>query len=113
MGKPLHPRCKILDETLIGIIGERSERDLAGLFTQDSRYICIYYIPYALTVHFPITSSMRYQPIFHTLYFTLHCTRLLNNVILTTVIVMAEILNGRVGTYKCSVERVRHVICYT
>ena len=79
--------------------------------SQDFRYICIYYIPYTLTVHFPITSSMRYQP--NILYFTLHCTRLLNNVVLTTVTVMAEILNGRVGTCKCSVERVRYVICYT
>ena len=68
MGKPLldpYLRCKILDETLIGIIGKRSERDLSGLFTH---IICIYYIPYALTVHFPITSSVKYQPIFHTSY---------------------------------------------
>ena len=63
----------------------------------------IYYIPYVLTVHFPMTLSMRYQPTFHTLYFTLHCACVLNNVVLTTVIEMVEILDGRVG--KCSVER--------
>ena len=51
---------------------------------------------------------MRYQPIFHTLYFMLHCARVLNNVVLTTVIEMVEILDGRVG--KRSVEQVRYVI---
>ena len=34
--------------------------------------VYIYCIPYALTVCFPITYSMRSQPIFHTLYFMLH-----------------------------------------
>ena len=38
----------------------------------------------------------------------LHCTRVLNNIVLTTVIEMVEILDGRVG--KHSVERVRYVI---
>ena len=52
--------------------------------------------------------NVRYQPLFHTLYFTLHCARVLNNVVLTTVIEMVEILDGRVG--KRSVERVRYVI---
>ena len=55
--------------------------------------------------------SMRYQPIFHTLYFTLHCTCVLHNVVITTVIEMVEmveILDGRVG--KHSVERIRYVI---
>ena len=74
--------------------------------------ICIYsyYILYALTVYIPISRSVRYQPIFHTLslYFMLHCARALNDVVLTTVIEMVEILDGRVG--KCSVERVRYVI---
>ena len=74
--------------------------------------VCIYtiyfhYIPYALTVHFPITRSERYQPIFYTLYFTLHCEHILNNVVLTTIIEMVEILDGRVG--KHSVERVWYV----
>ena len=43
-----------------------------------------------------ITRSVRYQPVFHTLYFTLHCARVLNNVVLTTVIEMVVILDGRV-----------------
>ena len=60
------------------------------------------YIPSPLTVHFPITRSVRYQPISHTFYFTLHCARELNNAVLTTVIEMVEILDGRVG--KRSVE---------
>ena len=47
------------------------------------------------------------QPICHTLYFMLHSTRVLNNVVLTTVIEMVEILDGRVG--KHSVERIRYV----
>ena len=38
----------------------------------------------------------------------LHCTCMLNNVVLTTVIAIVELLDGRVG--KCSVERVRHVL---
>ena len=61
---------------------------------------------------------MRYQPILHTLYYTLHtghayCLsyRFFNNVVITTVIEMVEmveILDGRLG--KRSVERVRYVI---
>ena len=53
-------------------------------------------------------------PILHTLYYTLHTEhayslsyRFLNNVVITTVIEMVEmveILNGRLG--KCSVERI-------
>ena len=57
----------------------------------------IYYIPPPLTVHFPMTRSVRYQPILHTLYYTLHTEhayclsyRFLNNVIITTVIEMVE-----------------------
>ena len=49
--------------------------------------------------------------IFNGLKFTLHRTRVLNNVVITTVIEMVEmveILDGRVG--KRSVERVRYVI---
>ena len=65
-----------------------------------------------------MTRSMRYQPILHTLYYTLHTEhayclsyRFFNNVVITTVIEMVEmveILEGRLG--KRSVERVRYVI---
>ena len=65
-----------------------------------------------------MTRSVRYQPILHTLYYTLHTEhayclsyRFLNNVVVTTVIEMVEmveILDGRLG--KRSVERVRYVI---
>ena len=65
-----------------------------------------------------MTRSVRYQPILHTLYYTLHTEhayclsyRFLNNVVITTVIEMVEmveILDGRLG--KHSVERVRYVI---
>ena len=65
-----------------------------------------------------MTLSVRYQPILHTLYYTLHSEhayclsyRFLINVVLTTVIEiveMVEILDGRLG--KRSVERVRYVI---
>ena len=77
-----------------------------------------FYIPPLLTVHFPMTRSVRYQTILHTLYYTLHTEhayclsyRFLNNVVISTVIEMVEmveILNGRLG--KRSVERVRYVI---
>ena len=57
--------------------------------------IYIYYIPSPLTVHFPMTRSMIYQPILHTLYYTLHTEHayclsyhFLNNVVITTVIEM-------------------------
>ena len=65
-----------------------------------------------------MTRSVRYQPILHTLYYTLHTEhayclsyRFLNNAVITTVIEMVEIveiLDGRLG--KRSVERVRYVI---
>ena len=80
--------------------------------------IYIYYIPPPLTVHFSMTRSVRYQPILHTLYYTLHTEnayclsyRFLNSVVITTVIEMVEmveILDGRLG--KLSVERVKYVI---
>ena len=64
-----------------------------------------------------MTRSVRYQPILHTLYYTLHTEhayclsyRFLNNVVITTVIEMVEmveILDGRLG--KRSVERVRYI----
>ena len=65
-----------------------------------------------------MTRSVRYQPILHTLYYTLHIEqayrlsyRFLNNVVTTNVIEMVEmveILDGRLD--KRSVERVRYVI---
>ena len=65
-----------------------------------------------------MTHSVRYQPILHTLYYTLHTEhayclsyRFLNNVVTTTVVEMVEmveILDGRLGMR--SVERVRYVI---
>ena len=70
--------------------------------------IYIYYIPPPLTVHFPMMRSVRYQP---GLKFKLHRARVLNNVVITTIkemVEMVEILDGRVG--KRSVERVRYVI---
>ena len=78
----------------------------------------IYYIPPPLTVHFPMTRSVRYQPILHTLYYTLHTEhayclsyRFLSNIVIATIIEMVQmidILDGRLG--KRSVERVRYVI---
>ena len=75
----------------------------------------IYYIPPPFTVHFSMTRSVRYQPILRTLYYTLHTEhayclsyRFSNNAVITTVIEMVEILDGRLG--KRSVERVRYVI---
>ena len=62
-----------------------------------------------------MTGSVIYQPILHTLYYTLHAEhayclsyRFLNNVVITTVIEMVEKLDGRLD--KHSVERVRYVI---
>ena len=65
-----------------------------------------------------MTHSVRYQPILHTLYYTLHTEhayclsyRYLNNVVITTVIEMVEIfekLDGRLG--QRTVEQVRYVI---
>ena len=48
---------------------------------------------------------MKYQPIFHTLYFK-NSACVLNNIILTTIIEVVETLDGRIH----SVERVRYVI---
>ena len=83
-----------------------------------SVYIYVYYIPPPLTVHFSMMRSVRYQPILHTLYYTLHTEhayclsyRFLNNVVTTTIVEMVEmveILDGRLG--KHSVELVRYVI---
>ena len=84
------------------------------MYSERGRYVIniyIYYMPPLLTVHFPMTRSMRYHPIFNGLKFMLHRARVLNNVVITTVIEMfemAEILDRRLG--KRSVERVRYVI---
>ena len=78
-------------------------------------HICIYitYLP-PLSVHFPMTRSVRYQPILHTLYYTLHTEhayclsyRFLNNIVITTVIKMVEmveILDGRLGQHSVIVK---------
>ena len=63
-----------------------------------------------------MTRSVRYQPILHTLYYTLHTEhayclsyRYLNNVdIVIEIVEMVEILDGRLG--QSSVKRVRYVI---
>ena len=58
-----------------------------------------------------MTRSVRYQPIFNGLTFTLHRARVLIDVVITIVIEMVEmveVLDGRGG--KRSVERVRYVI---
>ena len=77
----------------------------------------IYYLPLPLTVHFPMTRSVRYQPILHTLYYTLHTEHayclsyhFLNNVVITTVIEMVEMVEILERLGKRSVERVRYVI---
>ena len=105
---------------LLYIIGERAKRARhSQVCSIENRiYIYIYYIPPPLTVHFSMTRSVRYQPIFNTLYYTLHTEhayclsyRFLNNVVITTVIEMVElveILDRRLG--KRSVERVRYII---
>ena len=68
------------------IIGECSE-PLSRVFNDQPGGIYIYYIPPPLTVHFSMTRSVRYQPIYNTLYYTLHTEhayclsyRFLNNV---------------------------------
>ena len=98
------------------IIGERAKRARhSQVCSIENRGLYIYYIPPPLTVHFSMTRSVRYQPILHTLYYTLHTEhayclsyRFLNNVVIPTVIEMVEmveILDERLG--KRSVERVR------
>ena len=91
--------------------------ELVPLFSDPITYIYIYYIPPPLTVHFSMTRSVRYQPILHTLYYTLHTEhayclsyRFLNNVVITTVIEMVKMVEKLDGRLKRSVERVRYVI---
>ena len=100
------------------MFGPRDSAYAVNLTYETYRHIYIYYIPPLLTVHFSMTRSVRYQPILHTLYYTLHTEhayclsyRFLNDVVITTIIEMVEmvdILDGRLG--KRSVERVRYVI---
>ena len=83
-------------------------------------FVRIYILLHNSPAHciFSMTCSVRYQPILHTLYYTLHTEhayclsyRFLNNVVITTIIEMVkmvEILDGRLC--KHSVERVRYVI---
>ena len=88
------------------------------MYSERGRYVINVFITY-LHVHCTFSyDSVRYQPILHTLYYTLHTEhayclsyRFLNNVVITTVIEMVEmveVLGGRLG--KHSVERVRYVI---
>ena len=58
------------------------------------------YLLHTLHTHctFSRMHSMKDQAIFHILYFMLHCACVLNNVLLSTVIEMFEILYGRVRT---------------
>ena len=66
-----------------------------------------YYIPSPLTVHFPITRRVRYQPIFNTLF---HATlrMCIEKCSLNYHIEIVEIMDGRVG--KHSVQHVMYVI---
>ena len=43
-----------------------------GIYIYHETAIYIYYIPQPLTVHFPMMRSVIYQPMLHTLYYTLH-----------------------------------------
>ena len=86
------------------MLDEKLGNDPSSLFNGNHypSYTCIYCmyiycIPPPLTVHFPMMRSVRYQPIFNGLKFTLHRARILNNVVITTVIEMVEILDGRGG----------------
>ena len=96
-------------------------RNSAYAFLDHDRHTDIYiYLLHTSPAHctFSMTRSVRYQPIFNTLYYTLHTEhayclsyRFLKNVVITTVIEMVElveILDRRLG--KRSVERVRYVI---
>ena len=51
---------------------------ILGCSIKISHDIYIFITP--LTLHFPSTRSLRYQPILHTLYYMLHCARILNTV---------------------------------
>ena len=86
-----------------------------GIVANFSEKLPVLFIPPPLTVHFPMTRSVRYQPILHTLYYTLHTEhayclsyRFFNNVVMTTVIEMVdmvEILDGRLGKSVQSSEQ--------
>ena len=57
-----------------------------------------------------MTRSVRYQPIFNGLKFTLHRASVLNNVVITTVIEMVEMVEILGRDCNRSVKRVRYVI---
>ena len=53
---------------------------------------------------------MKYQPIFYTLYFRLHLARVLNNILLSIVIEMVEIADGRVEQVRYVVYNLLHLV---
>ena len=60
------------------------------------KHIYIYYIPPPLSVHFPMMRSVRYKLIFNGLKFMLHHTRVLNNIVITTVKEKVWVMSGKV-----------------
>ena len=100
-----HQDYQTITALSLGLCSHESGQ-LSPIIPQNHGITITYYIPSPLTVHFPITHSMRYQSIFHTLF---HATLCMRNVVLTTTVIeMVEILDESVG--KHSVEQVRYVI---
>ena len=107
---------------LVIIIIRRAKRAPPPVMSRSSFYLYIHLLhtspAHCTFSYFPMTRSVKYQPILHTLYYTLHTGHayclsylFLNNVVTTTVIEMVEMVeipDGRLG--KRSVERVRYVI---
>ena len=56
----------------IGVVGRTYTRAFLEHFRFARHNNYIYYIPPPLTVHFTMMRSVIYQPILHTLYYTLH-----------------------------------------
>ena len=56
------------------------------------------------------SKACNYLYIIHTLYFTLHRTCVLNNIVLTTVIEIVEILDGRVRIAWYVINNLLHLI---
>ena len=87
---------------LVGDVSRRqaNTREVSDIFhftaihflpERHSAMVLIYILhtsPVHCTVRFPMTRSVRYQPIFNGLKFTLHRARVVNNVVITTVIEM-------------------------
>ena len=99
---------------------------VSRLLKYDSNLFCpkkiyIYYMPPPLTVHFPMMHSVRYQPIFNGLKFMLQCARILNNIVITTVIwyVIRNLLHfvivkyGVISLVLCISTRLRLVTILT